>query len=141
IIPGIRVRCWREMFAANGWTVLDVKYGRNLQAAFQLPNGELLRTCIDELSNESYQRLLRLPPAQLREWLPAKSRFPQDLRRLLGRWTDPELHELFLNLGGHDFSALLEAFGQTEDLTGPAVIFAYTLKGWGLPTVGHARNH
>ena len=64
VIPGIRVRCWREMFAANGWDVIDVKYGRLLQAAFDQPNGELLRICIDELSNDAYQRLLRLPPAR-----------------------------------------------------------------------------
>ena len=43
IIPGIRVRCWREMFAANGWSIVDAKYGRKLEAAFQEPNGELLR--------------------------------------------------------------------------------------------------
>ena len=45
-----------------------------MREAFDEPNGELLRICIDELSNEAYQRLLRLPPAELREWLPAKSR-------------------------------------------------------------------
>ena len=43
IIPGIRVRCWREMFAANGWQVADAKYGKRLKAAFDQPNGELLR--------------------------------------------------------------------------------------------------
>ena len=73
VIPGIRVRCWREMFAANGWNVIDVKYGRLLQAAFDQPNGELLRICIDELSNDAYQSLLRLPPCELRQWLPKKA--------------------------------------------------------------------
>ena len=141
IIPGIRVRCWREMFAANGWTVIDVKYGRRLQSAFALPNGELLRTCIDELSNDAYQRLLRLPAASLRQWLPTKSRFPRDLTRLLARWDDAALQDLFWNLGGHDFAALGEALAQVNQTSGPAVVFAYTLKGWGLPTVGHARNH
>jgi len=33
IIPGIRVKIWREMFAANGWNVIDAKYGKKLQAA------------------------------------------------------------------------------------------------------------
>ena len=62
IIPGIRVRCWREMFAANGWQVVDAKYGRRLQAAFAEPNGELLRLAIDEMSNDMYQRLMRVSP-------------------------------------------------------------------------------
>ncbi len=141
VIPGIRVRCWREMFAANGWNVIDVKYGRHLRAAFDQPNGELLRICIDELSNEAYQRLLRLPPAELRTWLPMKSRYGNDLGRLLGRWDDTQLHDIFWNLGGHDLHALEAALAGASRRTGPTVIFAYTLKGWKLPTVGHAQNH
>ena len=141
VIPGIRVRCWREMFAANGWNVIDVKYGGRLQAAFAEPNGELLRGCLDELSNTAYQRLLRLPGAGLREWLPRKSRFPRELARLLGHWSDPELEQLIGNLGGHDFPALQAALAEVKAKPGPHVMFAYTLKGWGLPSVGHPQNH
>ena len=141
VIPGIRVRCWREMFAANGWDVIDAKYGRLLQAAFDEPNGELLRICVDELSNDAYQRLLRLQPSDLREWLPKKSRYPQELRRLLDRWDDGQLHDLFWNLGGHDIEELEAALAKTSRQSGPSVIFAYTLKGWKLPSVGHAQNH
>jgi len=141
IIPGIRVGCWRDMFAANGWNVIDVKYGRQLRAAFDEPNGELLRVCIDELSNEAYQRLLRLPPAELREWLPAKSNYPEDLRRFLDRWDDARLHDVFWNLGGHDLQEMEAALANASRFTTPSVIFAYTLKGWKLPSVGHPRNH
>lgn len=141
VIPGIRVRCWREMFAANGWDVIDAKYGRMLQAAFDEPNGELLRMCIDELSNEAYQRLLRLPPDALRLWLPKKSRYPHDLRRLLDRWNDAELHEIFWNLGGHDIGEMESALAKSTRHSRPTVIFAYTLKGWRLPSVGHPQNH
>ncbi len=141
IIPGIRVRCWREMFAANGWNVIDVKYGRLLREAFDAPNGELLRICIDELSNEAYQRLLRLPPAELRQWLPTKTRHSRELRRLLDRWDDEQLHDVFWNLGGHDLDEMESALAHSVREPGPTVIFAYTLKGWRLPTVGHAQNH
>ena len=141
IIPGIRVRCWREMFAANGWQIVDAKYGRKLTRAFEQPNGELLRNCIDGLSNEAYQRLLRLSAADLREWLPRKSQFPADLKRLIDRWNDDELNELFWNLGGHDFEELRAAYSKVESHTGPSIIFAYTLKGWSLPSVGHPFNH
>ncbi|MBM4001464.1 MAG: pyruvate dehydrogenase [Planctomycetes bacterium] len=141
VIPGIRVRCWREMFAANGWEVIDAKYGRRLEDAFAEPNGELLRICIDELSNDAYQRLLRLPPAQLREWLPRKSRYPRDMRRLLDRWDDARLQDVFWNLGGHDFDVLRAAYARAAARSRPAVVFAYTLKGWRLPSVGHPQNH
>ena len=91
------------MFGANGWNIIDVKYGRRLQSAFAEPNGELLRICIDEMSNQVYQRLLRADAAVLREWLPKTSRYPRDLSRLINRWDDAELPALFSNLGGHDF--------------------------------------
>lgn len=141
VIPGIRVRCWREMFAANGWRVIDAKYGKRLQAAFAEPNGELLRMAIDEMSNEMYQRLLRVSPEAVREWLPRASRYPEDLARFISRWSDQELQEIVRNLGGHDFAMLREAFAQAELDDGPDVIFAYTLKGWMLPSVGDPQNH
>jgi len=53
IIPGIRVQGWRQMFTANGWNVIDVKYGAELTAAFARPGGEVLRACVDGLSNKA----------------------------------------------------------------------------------------
>ena len=104
-------------------------------------NGELLRICIDELSNDAYQRLLRLPPRDLRAWLPSKSRYRHELKRLLDRWDDDQLHDLFWNLGGHDIEELEEALAKSTRHTEPTVIFAYTMKGWRLPSVGHPQNH
>ncbi len=141
IIPGIRVKVWREMFAANGWKVIDAKYGKKLQAAYEEPNGELLRTSIDEMPNELYQRLLRVDAPTLREWLPRTSEYPDDMARLIGRWGDDQLQELFRNLGGHDFGMLREAFEQVDLAHGPNVMFAFTLKGWMLPTIGDPQNH
>ena len=54
VIPGIRVQVWREMLAANGWRVIDAKYGSLLEEAFARPNGELLREAIDSMPNETY---------------------------------------------------------------------------------------
>lgn len=141
IIPGIRVRAWKEMFAANGWQVIEAKYGKRLQEAYSLPQGELFRECVDEMSNELYQRLLRVSPEALREWLPKVSSHPSDLKKFLGQWGDDELQSLFRNLGGHDFATLREAFKQTTTNNGPSVILAYTLKGWNLPSVGDPQNH
>ena len=141
IIPGIRVKAWRSMFAANGWNVVDAKYGKRLQAAFEQPNGELLRAAIDDMSNEVYQRLLRVSSETLREWLPRTSAYPEDMTRLISQWDDQELQEIIRNLGGHDFAMLREAFSQVDDSGGPCVVFAYTLKGWRLPSIGDPQNH
>ena len=141
IIPGIRVQMWQGMFAANGWEVVEAKYGKRLQEAFALPNGELLRYCIDDMSNEVYQRLLRLPLGALRELLPGFSRDQKVFTKLIGQWDDRELQEIFQNLGGHDFAVLREAFEKADAADGPGVVFAYTLKGWRLPSVGDPQNH
>ena len=141
IIPGIRVGAWREMFAANGWRVIDAKYGSHLKAAFSEPRGELLRMSIDEMPNETYQRLLRVDSATLREWLPRTTQAPEEMKELIGRWEDDELQTLFRNLGGHDFGVLREAFNEVDLQAGPNVIFAYTLKGWKLPSIGDPHNH
>ena len=141
IVPGIRVKVLRAMFRAVGWKVVDAKYGRRLQAAFAEPNGELLRRAIDDMSNDLYQRLLRVDGSTLREWLPRASRYPLDLAGLLNGWDDDELSEMFRDLGGHDFDVLREAFDQLDLESGPHVVFAYTHKGWRLPTIGHPQNH
>ena len=141
IIPGIRVKVWREMFEANGWNVVDAKYGRKLENAFLEPNGELLRNCVDEMSNDVYQRLLRVDGKTLRDWIPRISSHPDDLSKFLDQWDDNGLIELFHNLGGHDFDVLREAFNQIDLTKGPNVLFGYTFKGWMLPTIGHPQNH
>jgi len=56
--------------------------------------------------------------------------------------TSPEdaLEAAIRNLGGHDLQAIGEAFAAIDD-TRPTVIFAYTVKGYGLATEGHPQNH
>ena len=100
VIPGIRVAVWRQMFAASGWRVVDAKFGKKLQNAFAQPNGELLREAIDAMPNELYQRLLRVSPQALREWLPTACSYPRDLERFIGQWDDDQLLDLIKNLGG-----------------------------------------
>jgi len=46
--------------------VLEAKYGRRLQTLFAQPDGTLLRQRIDEMSNQEYQALIRLPGDQAR---------------------------------------------------------------------------
>jgi pyruvate dehydrogenase E1 component len=137
IVPGIATGRLQGMFASDGWQVLTVKYGHLLEALFTRPGGHELRERIDEMPNPEYQRLLRCTPAQLRERLPGGS---APIAALISGLDDQMLTEAIGNLGGHDLAALDQAYAAIDD-TRPTVIFAYTIKGYGLPTQGHPRNH
>jgi len=137
IVPGIATGRLQGMFASAGWQVLTVKYGHLLEGLFTKPGGNELRARIDEMPNPEYQRLLRCTPAELRERLPGGNRA---VAGLISGLDDQALMEAIRNLGGHDLAALDEAYASIDN-TRPTVIFAYTIKGYGLPTQGHPRNH
>src|SRR5690349_926782 len=109
VIPGIKVQEMEALFHGIGWQVIEAKYGRQLKAAFAAPGGQTLRQCIDDMPNEEYQELIRLPGGAARERLieqaPAKQR--KDLSKLLEGTPDPELPGLLGDLGGHDLAELL----------------------------------
>jgi pyruvate dehydrogenase E1 component len=55
---------------------------------------------------------------------------------------DADLPALVRDFGGHDVGALLDAYAQCDAVTDrPCVVFAHTVKGWGLPLAGSPRNH
>ncbi len=137
IVPGIAAARLQGMFASAGWQVLTVKYGRLLEELFTRPGGAELRARLDEMPNPEYQRLLRYAPGELRDRLSAGSAV---LASLISALDDQALMEAIRNLGGHDLAALDQAYASIDD-TRPTVIFAYTVKGYGLPTQGHPRNH
>src|ERR1700756_4133198 len=137
IVPNIAAGRLQGMFASSGWQVLTVKYGHLLEDLFTRPGGSELRARIDAMPNPEFQRLLRCPPAELRERLPGGSAGGGGL---ISGLDDQTLTEAIRNLGGHDLAALDQAYASIDD-TRPSVIFAYTIKGYGLPTEGHPRNH
>jgi pyruvate dehydrogenase E1 component len=140
VVPDIAADKLSGLFAAAGWQVITVKYGRRLQQLFARPGGAELRARIDAMSNPEYQRLLRCDAGELRRRLPGPGAEGQRIHGLLADLDDHELVEAVGNLGGHDLGALDEAFATIDD-TRPTVIFAYTVKGFGLPTRGHPQNH
>jgi len=141
VVPGIRIAQWKQQFTGAGWHVVEAKYGHRLQAAFARPGGESLRAWIDEMPNEHYQSLFGLPVSSVRQ------RFldgaPDEVRDFCaGIASDAELADLVTDLAGHDFRSLLAAFGECDaEKDRPSVLFAYTVKGWGLPIAGNPRNH
>jgi pyruvate dehydrogenase E1 component len=142
VVPGIAASRIRDMFTAVGWNTITLKYGARLRQLFALEDGELLERRIDEMSNEEYQYLLRLPASELRTALAGPGPASADIARLLGHLDDAEVAAALRNLGGHDLGDLLEAFAAADRVSDrPSVILAYTIKAWRLPTAGHPGNH
>ncbi|GBF25415.1 pyruvate dehydrogenase E1 component [bacterium MnTg02] len=128
------------LFETMGWEVITLKYGRDLQAVFDLPGGDRLRRWIDNCPNTLYSALAFQGGAAWRQQL--KIDFPPNSRIgvVLDNLSDEELARLMTNLGGHDMATALEAF-QTAPRDRPVCFIAYTVKGFGLPFQGHKDNH
>ncbi|WP_435152359.1 transketolase-like TK C-terminal-containing protein [Micromonospora aurantiaca (nom. illeg.)] len=140
VVPGIRINQWRGQFEAAGWHVVEVKYGRRLAEAYARPGGAALRDWIDRMPNEQYQSLFGLAgPALRKQFLDGA---PTEVAAFVADIGDDELGPLVTDLGGHDAQAMLDAYAQCDAVTDrPSVVFAYTVKGWGLPIAGNPRNH
>src|SRR3984885_1940183 len=132
VVPGVRARQWEQQFEAAGWHVREVKYGQRLRAQFGQPHGDAFRRWIDRMSNEQYQSMFGLKGEELRARFTEGA--PTQVHRALSAIDDRSLAPLVQDLGGHDLGALLEAMRECDDvLDRPSVLFAYTVKGWGLP--------
>jgi pyruvate dehydrogenase E1 component len=141
VVPGVRAARLKAIFADCGWQVLEAKYGLALQAAFARDGGDALHQCIDDMSNEEYQSLIRDNGTVIRAVLSQQPR-GQEILRAIADTPDDDLPALLANLGGHDLRELLRVLNCAEtETTRPSVIFAYTVKGWGLPIAGDPLNH
>ena len=140
VVPNISATRLQAMFAAAGWQVITLKYGHLLENLFAREGGEALRRRIDTMTNPEYQRLLRCTPQQVRDRLPGDGVDAPVIAGLLADLSDPVVLQTVSNLGGHDLAALRDAFDAIDD-SRPTVVFAYTIKGHGLPNAGHPQNH
>lgn len=138
VVPGVRAHRLKALFQDCGWNVITVKYGRKLQAAFAREGGDALRRFIDELRNEEYQSLIRSDSGTVRAAIAA---FDPRAALSVAEVPDAELPSLLSNLGGHDYIEILKALKQAEQSDRPTLIFAYTIKGYGLPMAGDPLNH
>lgn len=143
VVPGIRAAQLKALFAESGWQVLEAKYGHVLQSLFARPGGAALRQRIDEMSNAEYQALIRMPGDSLRVKLTTVNGvLNPDITNVVRDIRDSELPAVVSNLGGHEMEELLSALAQVDDAPEqPTILFAYTIKGWGLPMAGHPLNH
>ena len=140
VIPDIAAIRLKSFFSHAGWHVAEAKYGARLRRLFSEPGGDALRAHIDAMSNEAYQALFTYQGAERRK------KFLQGadaaVRRLTDDFDDDELFAHVTDLGGHDLGQLVDCFKACDiESDRPSVVFAYTVKGWGLPMAGDPLNH
>jgi pyruvate dehydrogenase E1 component len=129
-----------KLFRSIGWDVVTIKYGHLLEAAFNEPGGEALRDWIDACPNQLYSALTFQGGAAWRKRLLDDLGDQGPVSALIESRSDDELARLMTNLGGHDLTAVLDAF-HSVDHDRPVCFIAYTVKGYGLPLAGHKDNH
>jgi pyruvate dehydrogenase E1 component len=144
IVPDARRGQLHAWFRGAGWHVIELRWGSRLRALFGRPGGERLRARLESMGNAEYQSLLRLPPAGARKAVIATAAGETDaaVDRLLGDLTDEAVHALVADVGGHDLASILDAYEEAgRKRSGPCVILADTIKGWGYPFGGDPMNH
>ncbi len=140
VIPDIAAVRLKRFFADAGWHVAEAKYGERLMKAFAEPGGDALEAHIDSMANEAYQELFTLSGPEVRtKFLAAADPAVVDV---VADLDDGALQHLVTDLGGHDLGRLIDTFRECDAVTDrPSVLFAYTIKGFGLPMAGDPLNH
>ncbi|MCO8276248.1 pyruvate dehydrogenase [Actinoplanes sp. TRM 88003] len=139
VVPDIQIDRLAGMFGAAGWQVITLKWGRTIGALFDRPGGAELRARLEAMPNEEYQRMLRVDADRIADRIVGDNGSDQ-LHSLVRSIPATDLAEAVRDLGGHDIGLLLETYAEVDD-TRPTVVFAYTVKGRGLPIEGHPNNH
>lgn len=126
---------------ANGWRVLQVRHGSFREELFARKGGEALRELFEQvLSDYEFQLALFKRDAflcrtLLRQHSERAHRFAKDL-------SDDEVVRAFTDLGGHDFTRLVEALQNAKSTPSqPTLVVAHTIKGWGLDCFADPSNH
>ena len=144
VTPDGRRRQITDWFGAAGWRVIELRWGRRLQALFAKRGGERLRSRLETMANAEYQALLRRPAGMVRKALVTAPDGQVDgaLDRVVGNLSDDALAAAVADVGGHDLSLILDALDEAgHERDRPCVILAQTIKGWGLPLAGDPMNH
>jgi len=125
-----------EIFRSCGWRVVELRYGKKLQAA--LDASPALKSWFEQLSNAELSALHYQGGAAWRRRIEAE--LGKKVAPFLKQHDDDALARLFTDLGGHCMESLIEAFDAAQDDV-PTLFIAWTIKGFGLPFAGHKDNH
>ena len=144
VTPDGRPRQLAQWFAAAGWHVIELRWGRRLETLFSRPAGAPLRRRLEAMSSAEYQALLRRPAGAVRKALTTlpDGQLSAEIDRAVADLSDEMLQAAVADVGGHDMVKILEAFAEARRHPGqPCVVLAHTIKGWGLPMAGDPMNH
>ncbi len=124
-------------FRGAGWNVIKVLWGSKWDPLFELDaNGELLAR-LEQLVDGDEQRIFTSDGATIRKEL---FNTPT-LASMVASMSDSELEYLCLNVGGHDFVKLHNAYNHATNHKGkPTVVLIRTIKGYGLGPDFAGRN-
>jgi pyruvate dehydrogenase E1 component len=125
-----------EIFRSCGWRIIELRYGKKLQAALDRHKG--LKEWFEQLSNAELSALHYQGGAAWRARIEAE--LSKKAESFLKEYDDSALAALFTDLGGHCMESLIEAFDGAQDDV-PTLFIAWTIKGFGLPFAGHKDNH
>ena len=125
-----------EIFRSCGWRVIELRYGKRLQAA--LDANPVLKGRLEQLSNAELSALHYQGGSAWRKRIEAE--LGKKAAAFLEQHDDDALTRLFTDLGGHCMESLIEAFDAARDDV-PTLFIAWTIKGFGLPFAGHKDNH
>jgi pyruvate dehydrogenase E1 component len=125
-----------EIFKSCGWRVVELRYGKNLQAA--LEDNPKLKRWFEALPNAELSALHYQGGAEWRKRIEAE--LGKAAAAFLDEHDDAALATLFSDLGGHCMERLIDAFDAAQDDV-PTLFIAWTIKGFGLPFAGHKDNH
>lgn len=122
------------MFRAAGWSVLEIpfafdrlgEHGRELGEAIMKIDPTVLLPLAVHKPESMVERLRDLIP---------------DHAGLFDGVDPTVLQQVLTNSGGHDLTAVLDAYRQADRIPGPVVVLADTIKGWRLPIAADQLNH
>jgi len=140
VIPEALFPKLENIFSNFGWQVIAIKYGKELEKAFQQPGGSALHDWIDNCPNTLFSALTFAGGSIWRKHLKQDMATNRDALNLIDSYDDEALARLMTDLGGHCMQTCLEAFNSAPD-DRPVCFVAYTVKGKGLPFAGHKDNH
>ncbi|HEX4800808.1 MAG TPA: transketolase, partial [Sphingomicrobium sp.] len=125
-----------EIFRSCGWRVVELRYGKKLQAA--LDANLKVKSWFEGISNAELSALHYKGGASWRKRIEVE--LGKSAASFLKAHNDDALASLFTDLGGHCMETLVDAFDAAQDDI-PTLFIAWTIKGFGLPFAGHKDNH
>ena len=123
-------------FRGAGWNVIKAIWGCDWDELIENESNELLLNRLEEIVDGDLLKYIVEDGAYIRDHFFGKS---SELLKMVEHLSDKQLERL--RLGGHDPEKMYAAYNEAiNHKSGPTVILARTIKGYGLGEAGEGRN-